>query len=407
MSEILPYLLTRRHCQELLSEQLSLLGQYQMPRQRERTERPSFLKEHFGQQLAFAHNGTLSAVKAWQINQPCVGETDSEHAFQWLLDRLPASDSDEFPLALQSEADKIQKLGRFNVMLTDGKTIWVYVDDAIFILKRRGYYRHAQATLRNAGLTVALDNFKSPDECAVLVASEPLSDEQWRKVPKGTGLVLRDGRLMNEFGPGWQAKSNHAAEYSSLEELELREPRANWKKIAKPRDSEWTIAAIHGGQIERYTERIAAAIAGYDHSLYCFLGLRDESARELHVASTRFECPELTLLQRMSRYTLSIHGQKDAVSQCIFVGGRNKRVAQRFEKLLMSAGFQVQPPPGRGLAGEHPRNFVNRTPEYGVQLELSLGLRNAFFDEFGNSTEVFERFVGTVRGAMRRLDEVA
>lgn len=365
-----------------------------------------FLKEHQGRHLAFAHNGTVSAVKAWQINQPCIGETDSEHAFQWLLDRLPACDADEFPLALQREGDKIREMGRFNAMLTDGKTIWVYVDDAIFILKRRGYYRHAKVNLRNAGVTIGLDNYKSPDECAVLVSSEPLSDESWRKVPQGTVLVLRHGRLINEFSPGWDSNSEHAMEYASLSELERREPRSSWKKIAKHRDSAWTIAAIHGGQIERHTERIAAAIAGYEHSLYCFLGLRDENARQLHVTSTRFECPELTSLQRTSRYTLSIHGQKDATAQCIYVGGKNNRAAQQFEKLLRSAGFQTRIPPA-GIAGEHPRNFVNRTPEHGVQLEISLALRNAFFDEFGNATEVFDRFVRTIRFAITRVDAVA
>jgi phage replication-related protein YjqB (UPF0714/DUF867 family) len=126
----------------------------------------------------------------------------------------------------------------------------------------------------------------------------------------------------------------------------------------------------------------------------------------LHIPSHLFKCPQLHLLQSKSRFTLSIHGQRDEIAQCVYVGGANTQRALIFAKALSEAGFQTKAPPPE-LAGLDPNNFVNRTVEQGVQLEISMGLRRAFFDESGNPTDLFDRFVETIRLAITRLSQAA
>lgn len=367
-----------------------------------------FLKNFGDTEFAFAHNGTVSRVKDWAISQPCSGQTDSEHAFQWLLDQVRGAHPQNFAATLQSAAHRIRTLGRFNFVLTDGQTIWAYADDSLWILERDGAYEGRIASLKKARLTVNLQDHKAGGERAVLVASEPLTDETWRQLPAGTLVVFRDGKIVDELpadGLPTAQPGSAKRSYRSLHELEASEQTESWSKIVTPRESEWLVAAIHGGRIERFTERIAEAIAGREHSLYCFLGLRDRS-RELHVPSHLFKCPALHRLQSKSRFTLSIHGQRDEVAQCVYVGGANRQRAQILERALADAGFKVKAPPAE-LAGLDPNNFVNCTPEQGVQLEISMGLRRAFFDESGNPIELFDQFVETIRSVINRLSQAA
>jgi len=367
-----------------------------------------FLKTLGDTEFAFAHNGTVSRVKDWEISQQCSGQTDSEHAFQWALDQVRGVPPENFAATLQSAAHRIRTLGRFNFVLTDGQAIWAYADDSLWILERDGAYEGRVASLKKARLTVNLQDYKASGERAVLVASEPLTNESWRQLPAGTLVVLRDGNIVDELPanrlPAAQPTSAKRS-YRSLQELEASEQTQSWSKIATPRESEWLIAAIHGGRIERFTERIAEAIAGSQHSLYCFLGLRDRS-RELHIPSHLFKCPQFQSLQRLSRFTPSIHGQRDEVAQCIYIGGANTQRAQMFAKALSEAGFEIKTTPPE-LAGLDPNNFVNRTAEQGVQLEISMGLRRTFFDESGDSTELFARFVETIRLVINRLSQAA
>src|SRR5262245_57087747 len=56
---------------------------------------PPFVRELWGRTWVFAHNGTLHGVRKRPLGRfRPIGETDSEHAFCWLLDRISARFAD-------------------------------------------------------------------------------------------------------------------------------------------------------------------------------------------------------------------------------------------------------------------------------------------------------------------------
>jgi glutamine amidotransferase len=94
-----------------------------------------FERELWGRSFVLAHNGTVSAVKRRFIlthYQP-IGDTDSEHAFCWLLERFRetlASFADfSRPEALsfvRERAREIGELGTFNFLMSDSERLFAF-----------------------------------------------------------------------------------------------------------------------------------------------------------------------------------------------------------------------------------------------------------------------------------------
>jgi glutamine amidotransferase len=135
-----------------------------------------FEADFFGRSLVFAHNGTVAEVKRRGLGRQPTGETDSEHAFLWLLDRLPDPSSDVFSARLKALADDVRRLGRFNFLLSDGMMLWAYADNSLSFVERRPPYGGELVRLVDDGYSVSLATVKRPDERAVLVATEPLTN---------------------------------------------------------------------------------------------------------------------------------------------------------------------------------------------------------------------------------------
>jgi predicted glutamine amidotransferase len=154
-----------------------------------------------GETFAFAHNGTVRKVKERQLsNYSPVGQTDSEHAFLWLLDRVGPAHAGEFSQRFKCLADDLRTLGRFNFLMSNGRTLWAYADDRLCFLERRPPYGGELVQLRDDGYAIYLSEIKDPDERAVLVASEPLTDEPgWTQLDKGELLVIREGGISERF----------------------------------------------------------------------------------------------------------------------------------------------------------------------------------------------------------------
>lgn len=139
------------------------------------------------------------------------------------------------------------------------------------------------------------------------------------------------------------------------------------------RDSGVVVAAPHGGGIEAATSELAAAIAGGDHALYAFEGLRPEGNDALHVTSARFDEPAAVRLVTAAQTAVTVHGCRGRRPR-VYVGGLNTALVARVGSCLARAGFPVAHPP-RGLEGRTPANLTNRARHAGVQLELSGPLR--------------------------------
>jgi phage replication-related protein YjqB (UPF0714/DUF867 family) len=160
------------------------------------------------------------------------------------------------------------------------------------------------------------------------------------------------------------------------------------------RASPVSVFAIHGGDIELSTARLARKIAGSDFNLYIFNGWLGGESRKLHVTSIHFDDPSAVALSTSSLFALSVHAQAES-GERVCVGGANAAAAREMASGLASAGFETEFPCGR-LPGVNPKNIVNRPARGGVQLELTLRL----LERLENSPADMAGFTGAARSSI-------
>ena len=159
------------------------------------------------------------------------------------------------------------------------------------------------------------------------------------------------------------------------------------------------IIAPHGGKIEPYTTELARLIAGDDFSFYSFKGIRKSGNREfLHITSHCFDEPRAIQMARLADIVLAIHGKKNKQKEFTMVGGRHASLCGRIKTSLKGERFAVRMPDKR-VAAEHPSNICNRgRAGKGVQLELSLRLRQSL----QSHPQKRQNFAKAVRSALLR-----
>lgn len=170
-----------------------------------------FARELGGRMHLFAHNGMLVDIERdarFRTDRfRRVGETDSEHAFCALLERLGPLWEREMPTlgdrvrVLDSFAADLRALGPANFLYTDG--------DAVFA---HGHKRKHDGEIRPPGLHVlcrscsirsepsplaGVDIEPAERQEVALVASVPLSAEDWKPIAEGELVVLRAGRIVD------------------------------------------------------------------------------------------------------------------------------------------------------------------------------------------------------------------
>lgn len=160
------------------------------------------------------------------------------------------------------------------------------------------------------------------------------------------------------------------------------------------RGSQVTVFAIHGGDIETGTARVARRIAGSDLNLYVFQAWTGPGKSRLHVTAAHFDEPSAVLLATSSVVALSVHGQMDK-GDWVCIGGRNMELGKAVSDKLLLAGFATEIPCAR-LAGTAEKNIVNRAAKTGVQLEITLRL----LARLEKSPEDLSKFSFAVRSAI-------
>jgi phage replication-related protein YjqB (UPF0714/DUF867 family) len=157
------------------------------------------------------------------------------------------------------------------------------------------------------------------------------------------------------------------------------------------RGSDAVVFAIHGGDIETATARLARGVAGRDFNLYVFNGWLGVGSGRLHLAAVRFDDPEAVRLSTSSVLGVSLHAQTGR-GAWVCVGGGNTSAAALTARRLEDAGFAVENPCPR-LPGTSKKNIVNRTAAGGVQLELTLRL----LERLDNNAADLSKFTEAVR----------
>jgi predicted glutamine amidotransferase len=152
----------------------------------------------------FAHNGTLPGAGERPVNDFApLGDTDSEHAFCWMMGELRASFPDGYPTAEPQRLwQRVAELGgtlgtegTCNFLLADGEYLYARCATKLcFIIRQAPFGR---ATLRDADVQIDFSAHTTPRDRVAVIATEPLTrDETWTVGTPGTLWVFRQGQLM-------------------------------------------------------------------------------------------------------------------------------------------------------------------------------------------------------------------
>lgn len=158
-----------------------------------------FQRELWGRYWIFAHNGNLKEFNPILDGSFMpVGDTDSELAFCWLLQRLRAEFGHAMPLRkpmfefLTGITREIAAHGEFNFLLSNGNCLYAHCGSKLAYIVRQAPF--ATAHLKDQDVSVDFSEVTSPDDRVALVATLPLTDnEDWTTMAPGTLTLFHDG----------------------------------------------------------------------------------------------------------------------------------------------------------------------------------------------------------------------
>ncbi len=167
-----------------------------------------FMREMGGQYWLFAHNGDLKPFPNNKGQFTPVGDTDSEQAFCYLLNRLQqvgcsrALSDDELFTEVAAVAKELSQLGTFNFLLSNGQMLLAHCSTKLAWIIRQAPF--ATAKLSDDDLTVDFNEHTTSTDRVAVIATEPLTcNESWQIVPSQTLLMFRDGSLSASVSTQW------------------------------------------------------------------------------------------------------------------------------------------------------------------------------------------------------------
>ncbi len=176
-----------------------------------------FTRELWGRNWVFAHNGALvNFFPKFERFHP-VGETDSERAFCWILDRLVERFPGVTPMTLPpwetlwsvllDLTDELAQYGRLNCLFSYGDFMMVRCSTHLQYIVHKAPFPVVQLVEEKA--EVDLGRVYEEDTEVVVIATQPLTDEAWERVKPGEMIVFSGGKVVyREQGvpgdtPGW------------------------------------------------------------------------------------------------------------------------------------------------------------------------------------------------------------
>lgn len=160
-----------------------------------------FTRELWGRYWTFAHNGQLTDYEDLPTgrHRP-VGETDSEAAFCWLLDKLenrypePPKDMHSVFRYISLRCDELREKGVFNMLLSDGEYLMTYCTNHLYWITRRAPF--GRAALLDEDIEINFQEETTPNDVVSVIATQPLTgNEQWQRMKPGEFNIFHYGEL--------------------------------------------------------------------------------------------------------------------------------------------------------------------------------------------------------------------
>lgn len=159
-----------------------------------------FVRELWGRNWCFAHNGQLAGFQPSAGFYRPVGDTDSEAAFCDLLNRLrqafPDSVDAEHCLPVLVEACQgYRALGVFNMLVSNGDWLFCYCSTKLVHITRRAPF--GPARLKDLEMAVDFQAETTPNDVVTVIATEALTDnETWHAYQPGQWALWRKGECV-------------------------------------------------------------------------------------------------------------------------------------------------------------------------------------------------------------------
>ncbi|WP_348751155.1 class II glutamine amidotransferase [Pseudomonas rhodesiae] len=161
-----------------------------------------FVRELWGRNWCFAHNGQLADFAPRATFYRPVGDTDSEAAFCDLLNRVREAfpepvDIERMLPDLIAACAEYRSKGVFNCLLSDGDWLFCYCSTKLAQITRRAPF--GPARLKDVDVIVDFQAETTPNDVVTVIATEPLTDnENWTRYEPGQWSLWRRGECVSQ-----------------------------------------------------------------------------------------------------------------------------------------------------------------------------------------------------------------
>lgn len=165
-----------------------------------------FIRELWGQNWMFAHNGNLTQLPTLDENfyQP-IGSTDSERAFCYLLSQLkqrfPQKPTEQALFeAIKTISQHLRQGGTLNFLLSNGEWLLAHCSTNLHYLTRKAPFGLAQRV--DDDYVIDFRKYTQAKDLVTIITTFPLTkDEQWQKMlPDGLVMFKQGEKIFEEIG---------------------------------------------------------------------------------------------------------------------------------------------------------------------------------------------------------------
>lgn len=179
-----------------------------------------FQRELWGGYWLFAHNGNLKNFRLPENSHyQAVGNTDSERAFCYILNRLhqrftQKPSQTELFHALNELCQELRQYGLFNMILSDGEIMFAHASTLLYYIVRQAPFGIAR--LVDEDMEIDFSTVTQPSDRVAVIATLPLTDnEHWQQFACDELIMFYHGK------PVMQAKPEQPRYLSREEGLEI------------------------------------------------------------------------------------------------------------------------------------------------------------------------------------------